>query len=152
MNLSNVVASIRIMLSNYSFDLSKRHITLYTAGIVPGIDKLKNMVDAELAISLHAPNDLIRNRIMPINWKCNIDCLFKAINRYLDRTTASRKQVTIEYVLLNNVNNKIIHAHELAKCLIKILCKVNLIPWNPITNIKYMLVPMHKRIHFKEFY
>lgn len=137
LNLTNVVAAIKIILSDFGFALSKHHVTVSTAGIIPGIDKLKNMIDVSLAISLHAPNDLIRSKIMPINKKYSFDSLFKAINRYLDQATVVRKQVTIEYVLLNNINNEIKHAHELAQHLIKIPCKVNLISWNPILYAKH---------------
>lgn len=137
LNLVNVVSSIKIILSNFGFGLSKRRVILSTAGIVPGIDKLKNMIDVSLAISLHASNDMIRNKIMPINQKYNMDCLFKAIHRYVDQKTINRKRVTIEYVLLNDINDKVTHAYELAKHLIKIPCKVNLILWNPILNIEH---------------
>lgn len=137
LNLINVVSSIKIILSNFGFGLSKNHVILSTAGIVPGIDKLKNMVDVELAISLHAPNDVIRDKIMPINQKYNIACLFESIHRYLKSIRSYRKQVTIEYILLSNVNDKVSHAHELAKQLVNIPCKVNLILWNPVSNIKY---------------
>lgn len=138
LNLVNVVNAIKIILNSVGFGLSKHHVVLSTAGVVPGIDKLKDMIDITLAISLHAPNDFIRNKIMPINQKYNMSCLFDAINRYLKKTTANRRGVTIEYVLLDNINNEIKHAHELAKKLINIPCKVNLIPWNPIPNIQYV--------------
>lgn len=137
LNLINVVSSIKIMLNDFGFRLSKHHVVLSTSGIVPGIDRLKDMLDVALAISLHAPNDVIRNRIMPINKKYNISCLFRAVLRYLKNTTANYKRVTVEYILLNGINDRIEHAHELAKQLINIPCKVNLIPWNSISNIKY---------------
>lgn len=150
LNLTSVVFAIKIMLSRFGFALSKRHITVSTSGIVPGIDKLKNMIDIPLAISLHAPNDFIRNKIMPINHKYNISCLFQSIRRYLDRKTINRKRVTIEYVLLNHVNSEIQHAHELARNLIKIPCKVNLISWNSIPNSKYTCVSADKMYIFQK--
>lgn len=140
LNLSNVVSAIKIILSNFGFGLSKRRVTISTAGVVPGIDKLKNMIDVSLAVSLHAPNNFIRNQIMPINHKYDIDCLFRSMNRYANHQSITHKQITVEYVLLNKINSEIQHAHELAKHLIKIPCKVNLIEWNPIPNTTYMRV------------
>lgn len=137
LNLVNVVSSIKIMLNNFGFKLSKYHIILSTAGVVPGIDKLKDMIDVKLAISLHAPNDTIRNRIMPINQKYNISCLFKSVLRYLKNTTANHNRVMIEYILLDKINNTVEHAYELSRLLMKIPCKVNLIPWNFIPSIQY---------------
>ncbi|ADV33916.1 Ribosomal RNA large subunit methyltransferase N [Candidatus Blochmanniella vafra str. BVAF] len=138
LNLMNVVSSIQIILNSSGFNLSKHHVTLSTSGVVPGIDKLKDMVDVSLAVSLHAPNDVIRNKIMPINKKYNIDCLLQSIRCYLQKTKSNNKKVTIEYVLLNRINDEIEHAHELAKKLITLPCKVNLMRWNSIKNIKYL--------------
>ncbi|AGC03807.1 Ribosomal RNA large subunit methyltransferase N [Candidatus Blochmanniella chromaiodes str. 640] len=137
LNIVNVVSAIRIILDDLGFKLSKRHITLSTAGIVPGIEKLKNMIDIPLAISLHAPNDIIRNKIMPINKKYNINSVLEAARRYSIDTKSNHGRITIEYVLLKNINDDVLHAHQLAKQLQGIPCKINLIPWNPIPNIRY---------------
>ncbi|WP_367670774.1 23S rRNA (adenine(2503)-C(2))-methyltransferase RlmN [Sodalis-like secondary symbiont of Drepanosiphum platanoidis] len=138
LNLSNLIPSINIMLDNLGFNLSKRRITISTVGIVPGIDKLKNMVDVSLAISLHAPNDYIRNKIIPINYKYNIKNLLNSVKNYLFKSKANKNGVTIEYVMLNNINDKIKHAHQLANLLKNIPCIINIIPWNkfPGTNYK----------------
>lgn len=138
LNLMNVVSSIKIMLDNFGFGLSKKHVVISTAGIVPSIDKLKKMLDISLAISLHAPNDVIRNKIMPINQKYNISSLLGAVRRYLIGSKANCGKVTIEYVLLKYINDDVSHAHQLAQQLKNIPCKINLIPWNSIPHINYV--------------
>lgn len=129
LNLHNVVPAIEIMLDHFGFHLSKRRITLSTAGIAPAIRKLKNMIDVRLAISLHAPNNRIRNTIMPINKKYNIKTVLESAKYYIEKSYANKK-ITIEYVMLYNINDQEIHAHELALLLKYIPCKINLIPWN----------------------
>lgn len=139
LNFMNVISSIKIMLDNFAFGLSKKHVIISTAGIVPSIDKLKKTIDnIPLAISLHAPNDIIRNRIMPINKKYNISDLLQAVRRYLIGSTVNHGKVTIEYVLLQYINDDISHAHQLVKLLQNIPCKINLIPWNPVSKIDYI--------------
>lgn len=130
LNLNNVVTAIQIILDECGFGLSKRRITLSTSGIVPALDKLKNMIDVCLAISLHAPNDYIRNLIMPINKKYNINCVLNSAKKYLQFSHANRNGITIEYVMLNNINDSNNHAEELANLLKNIPSKINLIPWN----------------------
>ncbi|MBZ2279408.1 radical SAM protein, partial [Buchnera aphidicola] len=98
LNLKNVVSALKIILDKNGFGLSKRKITLSTAGIVPALDKLSNMIDVCLAFSLHAPNDIIRNKIMPINKKYNIKSCLNAIVQYLKKSHANKSGVTIEYV------------------------------------------------------
>lgn len=139
LNLVNVVSAIKIILDDFGFGLSKKRVIISTAGIVPSIDKLKKMIDnIPLAVSLHAPNDIIRNKIMPINQKYNINTLLGAIRRYLIGVKANRGKVTIEYVLLQYINDDILHAHQLIEQLKNIPCKINLIPWNPVPNIDYI--------------
>lgn len=139
LNLINVISSIKIILDKFGFGVSKKHVVISTVGIVPAIDKLKKMFfDISLAISLHAPNDVIRNKIMPINKKYNIGNLLGAVRRYLIGSKANYGQVTIEYVLLKYVNDDVSHAHQLAQQLKNIPCKINLIPWNFIPNVNYM--------------
>ncbi|URJ23305.1 23S rRNA (adenine(2503)-C(2))-methyltransferase RlmN [Blochmannia endosymbiont of Camponotus sp. C-003] len=146
LNIVNVVSAIKIILDELGFKLSKRHVTLSTSGIVPGIAKLKDMIDIPLAISLHAPNDLIRNKIMPINKKYNINSVLEAIRKYSTHSKSNYGKITIEYVLLKNINDDVLHAHQLAKQLQGIPCKINLIPWNPIPNIQYTCSSQN-RIH-----
>lgn len=139
LNFMNVISSIKIILDSFAFGLSKKHVIISTAGIVPFIDKLKKTIDnIPLAISLHAPNDIIRSRIMPINKKYNISDLLQAVRRYLIGSTVNHGKVTIEYVLLQYINDDISHAHQLVKLLHSIPCKINLIPWNPISNVDYI--------------
>lgn len=139
LNLINVISSIKIMLDRFGFGLSRKHIVISTAGIIPAIDELKKKINnIPLALSLHAPNDFIRNKIMPINQKYNISDLLIAVRRYLIGCKASYRKITIEYVLLQYVNDDISHAYQLIKLLKNIPCKINLIPWNPIPNIDYV--------------
>ncbi|WP_102134973.1 bifunctional tRNA (adenosine(37)-C2)-methyltransferase TrmG/ribosomal RNA large subunit methyltransferase RlmN [Candidatus Mikella endobia] len=138
LNIKNVVPAIDIMLDNLGFGLSKRHVTLSTAGIVPAIEKLGNMIDVALAISLHAPNDKIRNEIMPINRKYNIEMLLSAVSSYLEKSHANKRSLTVEYVMLDHINDRPEHAHQLAACLKNTLCKINLIPWNHFPGAPYI--------------
>ncbi|MGL9760512.1 MAG: bifunctional tRNA (adenosine(37)-C2)-methyltransferase TrmG/ribosomal RNA large subunit methyltransferase RlmN [Symbiopectobacterium sp.] len=137
LNLNNVVPAMEIMLDAYGFGLSKRHVTLSTSGVVPALDKLGDMIDVALAISLHAPTDDIRNEIMPINKKYDIATFLAAVRRYLKKSNANHGRVTVEYVLLDHINDGIEHAHQLAKCLKDTPCKINLIPWNPFPGALY---------------
>ncbi|WP_392561116.1 bifunctional tRNA (adenosine(37)-C2)-methyltransferase TrmG/ribosomal RNA large subunit methyltransferase RlmN [Orbus sturtevantii] len=137
LNLSNVVPAMEIMLDDFAYGLSKRRVTLSTSGVVPALDKMAGMIDVALAISLHAPNDDIRSQIMPINDKYNMATLRESIHRYLAVSNANHGKVTIEYVLLNQVNDGIEHAHQLAQFLKNTPCKINLIPWNPFPGAPY---------------
>ncbi|MBX4181015.1 bifunctional tRNA (adenosine(37)-C2)-methyltransferase TrmG/ribosomal RNA large subunit methyltransferase RlmN [Sodalis sp. CWE] len=137
LNLANVVPAMEIMLDNLGFGLSKRHVTLSTSGIVPALEKLSNMIDVSLAISLHAPNDSMRNKIVPINQRYNIKAVLTATRNYINKSRASRGYVTIEYVMLDHFNDRIEHAHQLAKCLKGVPCKINLIPWNSFPGAFY---------------
>ncbi|XBC44612.1 MAG: 23S rRNA (adenine(2503)-C(2))-methyltransferase RlmN [Buchnera aphidicola (Schlechtendalia peitan)] len=138
LNLNNVVNSLSIIMDDIGFNLSKNRVTLSTAGIVPALNKLKNMIDVSLAISLHAPNDIIRNMLMPINKKYNIASLLNSVRSYLKTSCANRGKVTIEYVMLNNINDKFHHARELSTLLRYIPSKINLIPWNVFPNSHYI--------------
>ncbi|WP_342354061.1 bifunctional tRNA (adenosine(37)-C2)-methyltransferase TrmG/ribosomal RNA large subunit methyltransferase RlmN [Gilliamella sp. ESL0250] len=137
LNLSNVAPAMEIMLDDFGYGLSKRRVTLSTSGVVPALDKLAGMIDVALAISLHAPNDTIRSEIMPINEKYNMAMLRDSILRYLSTSNANHGKVTIEYVLLNQINDGVEHAHELAKFLKDVPSKINLIPWNPFPGAPY---------------
>ncbi|NGE91899.1 radical SAM protein, partial [Escherichia coli] len=104
LNLTNVVPAMEIMLDDFGFGLSKRRVTLSTSGVVPALDKLGDMIDVALAISLHAPNDEIRDEIVPINKKYNIETFLGAVRRYLEKSNANQGRVTIEYVMLDHIN------------------------------------------------
>lgn len=137
LNLANVVPAMEIMLDDFGFGLSRRRVTLSTSGVVPALDKLGDLIDVALAISLHAPCDEIRDEIVPINKKYNIDTLLAATRRYLHKSSANQGRVTVEYVMLNQVNDDIGHAHQLAQRLKDTPCKINLIPWNPFPGAPY---------------
>lgn len=137
LNLNNVVPAMEIMLDDFGFGLSKRRVTLSTSGVVPALDKLGDMIDVALAISLHAPTDEIRDEIMPINKKYNIETFLSAVRRYLEKSNANQGRVTVEYVLLDHINDGTEHAHQLAECLKDTPCKINLIPWNPFPGAPY---------------
>ncbi len=137
LNLNNVVPAMDIMMDSLGFGLSKRRVTLSTSGVVPALDKLGDMIDVALAISLHAPVDEIRDKIMPINRKYNIATFLASVRRYLAKSNANQGKVTVEYVMLNNVNDSTEQAHQLAECLKETPCKINLIPWNPFPGASY---------------
>lgn len=135
LNFNNIVDSIKIMIDNKGFSLSKRHITLSTAGIAPALNKLGKYVNVNLALSLHASNDKIRDSIMPINKKYNISQVLESVKNYLNET--KKNIFTIEYVMLNNINDYNKNAYELVKLLKNIPCKINLIPWNSFSGALY---------------
>ena len=137
LNVANVVPAIEIMLDDFAYGLSKRRVTLSTSGVVPALDMLRDKIDVALAISLHAPNDELRDEIMPINKKYNIKMLMDSVHRYLEVSNANHGKVTIEYVLLDHVNDGTEHAHQLAQVLKNTPCKINLIPWNPFPEAPY---------------
>ncbi|MCL8324988.1 bifunctional tRNA (adenosine(37)-C2)-methyltransferase TrmG/ribosomal RNA large subunit methyltransferase RlmN [Providencia thailandensis] len=137
LNLNNVVPAMEIMMDDFGFGLSKRRVTLSTSGVVPALDKLGDMIDVALAISLHAPTDDIRDDIVPINKKYNIETFLSSVRRYLSKSNANGGRVTVEYVMLDHINDSIEQAHQLAECLKDTLSKINLIPWNPFPGAPY---------------
>ena len=137
LNVANVVPAMEIMLDDFAYGLSKRRVTLSTSGVVPALDNLSKMIDVALAISLHAPNDELRDEIVPLNKKYNIKTLIDSVNRYLSTSNANHGKVTIEYVMLDHVNDHVEHAHQLAEVLKNTPCKINLIPWNPFPQAPY---------------
>ena len=134
-NYRNVIPALRIFMDDFGYGLSSRRVTLSTAGVVPHIDKLANDCDVSLAISLHAPNDELRDRLVPLNQRFPISELIEACRRYVgDRAT---RKVTIEYVMLDGVNDRPQHARQLIKVLKGLRAKVNLIPFNPFPGVSY---------------
>lgn len=129
LNLDNVVRATNLMMDDLAYGLSKRRVTLSTAGVVPALDRLAELSEVSLAVSLHAPNDELRNQLVPINRKYPIRELLSACRRYLGED--QRRRVTFEYVLLAGVNDAPEHAHELVRLLRGVPAKVNLIPFNP---------------------
>ena len=128
-NFTAVTDAMEVMLDDHAYGLSRRRVTLSTSGVVPHIRKLKERLPVELAVSLHAPNDEIRSRIMPINDAYPIAELLEACRDYLE--VAPRDFITFEYVMLKGVNDAPDHARELLRTLAGTPAKVNLIPFNP---------------------
>jgi len=136
LNVTHTFPAARILMDDHGYGLSKRRVTISTAGVVPAIDKIKAALDVSLAISLHAPNNELRNRLVPINQKYPLEVLMPALHRYVEGGH-SKKHVTVEYVMLDQVNDRVEHAHQLAALLGDLACKVNLIPFNPFPNAPY---------------
>lgn len=150
MNFDNVVDAMNLMMDDNAYGMSKRRVTLSTSGVVPMLDKLGDVTDVSLAVSLHAPNDELRNVLVPINRKYNIEMLLKSVNGYLNKLPDKRK-ATIEYVLLDGVNDEMEHAKQLAELLRTTPCKINLIPFNPFPNSGYER-PSNNRVHrFRDY-
>jgi len=137
LNLKNVVPAMDLMLDDLGFGLSKRRVTLSTSGVVPALDMLGDQIDVALAISLHAPNDELRDEIVPINKKYNIETFLAGVRRYLEKSNANQGKVTIEYVMLNGINDSMEQAEELSQVLKNTPCKINLIPFNPYPGSPY---------------
>jgi len=134
LNFDNVVSSLELMCDDLAYGLSKRKVTLSTSGVVPALDQLADLSDVSLAISLHAPNDAIRDQIVPINKRYPIAKLLSSARAYIDVQTDKKRVVTIEYTLLAGVNDQVEHARELAQLLDGYPCKINLIPFNDFPN------------------
>jgi 23S rRNA (adenine2503-C2)-methyltransferase len=135
LNFNNVVAAIALMLDDHAYGLSKRRVTLSTSGIVPALDKLAQVSEVSLAVSLHAPTDELRDELVPINRKYPIHELLAACKRYIGRD--ARRKVTIEYVMLDGINDTPLHARQLVRVLSHVPSKVNLIPFNPFPGSGY---------------
>ncbi len=135
LNYESVLPALRLMLDDNAYGLSRRRVTLSTSGIVPMLDRLREDCPVALAVSLHAPNDKLRDELMPINRKYPLRELLAACRRYLDR--APRDFVTFEYVMLEGVNDSMGHADELIGIAAEVSCKINLIPFNPFPAAAY---------------
>lgn len=134
LNFDNVVAAMNLMMDDFAYGLSKRRITLSTAGMVPAIDRLARVSDVSLAVSLHATDDAVRNELVPINRKYPIDELLLACKRYV---ADARRKVTFEYVMLDRINDSPAQAKALSRLLSDVPSKVNLIPFNPFPGAPY---------------
>jgi 23S rRNA (adenine2503-C2)-methyltransferase len=140
LNFDNVVDSMNLMMHDNAYGLSKRRVTLSTSGVVPQLDRLSQYTDACLAISLHAPNDELRNELVPINRKYPIAMLLDSAQRYIESMPDNHRKITIEYTLIDQVNDRPHHAHELAELLRDVPVKINLIPFNPFNLSNYKRV------------
>ncbi|MBD1573609.1 MULTISPECIES: bifunctional tRNA (adenosine(37)-C2)-methyltransferase TrmG/ribosomal RNA large subunit methyltransferase RlmN [Vibrio] len=145
LNMKNLIPALEIMLDDLGFGLSKRRVTVSTSGVVSGLDQMTGNIDVALAISLHAPTDELRSEIMPINDRWNIEAFLESVQRYIASSNANRGRVTIEYVLLDHVNDDMQHARQLAELLKDTPSKINLIPFNPYPGSPYKK-PSNSRI------
>ncbi|MDR3393254.1 MAG: 23S rRNA (adenine(2503)-C(2))-methyltransferase RlmN [Sulfuriferula sp.] len=134
-NYANVVTALNLMLDDNAYGLSRRRVTVSTSGLVPAMDRLREDCPVALAVSLHAPNDTLRDEIVPINRKYPLDELMAACQRYLEK--APRDFVTFEYVMLDGINDQPEHARQLLALVRDVPCKFNLIPFNPFPNSGY---------------
>ena len=137
LNFDNVVQSMSLMMDDFGYGISKRRVTLSTSGVVPALDKLGDVSEVSLAISLHAPNDELRSQLVPINKKYPIAELLAACGRYWAKQTDTHRVTTVEYTLIAGVNDSPEQAKELAKLLKDFPCKINLIPFNPFSLSDY---------------
>jgi 23S rRNA (adenine2503-C2)-methyltransferase len=137
LNFDNVVDAMNLMMDDFGYNISKRRVTLSTSGVVPALEKLADVTDVSLAISLHAPNDELRSQLVPINRRYPIAELLAAAQGYIGRLTDTHRVMTIEYTLLAGVNDSVEQARELAALLRQVPCKINLIPFNPFPNSGY---------------
>lgn len=134
-NFDNVATALDVMLDDHAYGLSRRRVTVSTSGLVPAIDRLRERCPVALAVSLHAPNDPLRDRLVPINKKYPLKELLAACQRYLP--AAPRDFITFEYVMLDGVNDTVAHAKELIKLVQDTPCKFNLIPFNSFPGIGF---------------
>ncbi len=137
LNFDAVVKAMNLMMDDLAYGLSKRRVTLSTSGVLPALDRLLDHTDVALAISLHATTDEVRDVLVPINKKYPIAELMKSINKYLDGSAAARK-ATIEYVMLDGINDSAEDAKRLVKLLSKTPSKINLIPFNTFPGTNYL--------------
>lgn len=135
LNFDNVLKASEMMMNDFGYGLSKRRVTLSSSGLVPELEKLSQVSGISLAISLHAPNDALRDILVPINKKYPLKQLMHLCKHYFDNEP--RRRVTFEYVMLDNVNDRMEHARELVKLLEGVPCKLNLIPFNPFPGTEY---------------
>lgn len=148
LNYENVIPAMNLMLDDLSYGLSRRRVTLSTAGVVPAIYRLKSDCPVSLAVSLHAADDALRNMLVPINKKYPLAQLMQACRDYVSERT--RRRVTFEYVMLDGVNDSDETAKKLVSLINNIPCKVNLIPFNSVSGINYRCSPTRQLNRFRE--
>jgi 23S rRNA (adenine2503-C2)-methyltransferase len=149
LNFDNVVRAVRIMMDDFAYGLSKRRVTVSTAGVVPAMDRLGDILDMRLAVSLHASNDELRNELVPVNKKYPLKELMAACRRFIDKQN-TRSRITFEYVLLDGINDQPEHARELIKLLKGIPTLMNLIPFNPFAGSGYRTSSKKAVLRFSE--
>jgi len=149
LNFDNVVRAVRLMMDDFAYGLSKRRVTVSTAGVVPAIDRLGDLLDMRLAVSLHATDDALRDSLVPLNRKYPLRELMAACRRFIDKQSA-RSRITFEYVLLDGVNDSEQHAKQLVQLTKGIPTLVNLIPFNPFAGSGYSTSPRKRVQRFYE--
>ncbi|WP_431686157.1 23S rRNA (adenine(2503)-C(2))-methyltransferase RlmN [Hahella sp. NBU794] len=149
LNFDNVVRACDVMMDDFGFGISKRRLTVSTSGLVPALDKLGDVTDVSLAISLHAPNNPLRDVLVPVNKKYPIEELLAACHRYLGKLSDKRR-ITVEYTLIAGVNDSETHASELRDLLRDLPCKINLIPFNPFPNSGYERPSRNATLRFQK--
>ena len=149
LNFDNVVRAVRIMMDDFAYGLSKRRVTVSTAGVIPAMDRLGDTLDMRLAVSLHATNDELRNELVPVNKKYPLKELMSACHRFIEKQNA-RSRITFEYVMLDGINDKPEHARELIKLLKDIPTLMNLIPFNPFEGSGYKTSSRNAVMRFSE--
>ncbi len=147
-NYRNVVPVLKILIDELGFELSRRRVTVSTSGLVPNLEKLADDCNVALAVSLHAPNDELRNRLVPINRKHPIWELLDSCWRYAKKH--NNRQITFEYVMLDGVNDSAENAKQLARLLRRRPAKVNLIPFNPFPGTEYRCSPAQRIDEFRQ--
>ncbi|MGH8500522.1 MAG: 23S rRNA (adenine(2503)-C(2))-methyltransferase RlmN, partial [Methylococcales bacterium] len=135
LNFNNVVSAMNLMLDDMAYGLSKRRVTLSTSGVVPAIYRLRDSIDVALAVSLHAPDDELRNQLVPINRKYPLNELLQACKDYV--AGVKHRKITFEYVMLEGINDSPEQARALSRLLSQVPCKINLIPFNPFPGSGY---------------
>ncbi len=149
LNFDNTITAVRIMMDDFAYGLSKRRVTVSTAGVVPAMDRLGDTLDMRLAVSLHASNDELRNELVPVNKKYPLKELMAACRRFIDKQN-SRSRITFEYVMLDGINDQPEHARELIKLLKGIPTLMNLIPFNPFEGSGYRTSSKNAISRFRE--
>jgi 23S rRNA (adenine2503-C2)-methyltransferase len=149
LNYDAVMSALNIMCDDFAYGLSKRRVTISTAGVVPAIERLNESTDVSLAVSLHAPNDELRNQLVPLNRKYPIRQLLDACRTYVN--AHNRRRVTFEYVMLQGVNDSLEHARQLVRLLSSVPSKLNLIPFNPFPHSGYACSDQATIDRFREY-
>ncbi len=148
LNFDAVVRATNLMMDDFAFGLSKRRVTLSTAGVVPALYRLAEVSDVSLAVSLHAANDELRDRLVPINRKYPLQELLAACRNYIDRD--GRRRITWEYVMLDGINDSVQQARDLVRLLQGIPSKLNLIPFNPFPDAGFRTTTPEALERFRE--
>ncbi len=148
LNFDNVVRAINLMMDDNAYGLSKRRVTISTSGVIPALQRLKQVSDVSLAVSLHAPTDALRDQLVPLNKKYPIKQLLAACKDYV--AGATRRKVTFEYVMLEGINDSPEQARQLVKVLQGVPAKVNLIPFNPFPGTHYRVSSQARIDRFRD--